>query len=538
MHRAQPLRSAVVAITLLSCVPALVFGQSGERPIYLYQGQGDSKEFRWADRPIEATAYVFRKPVPEGEEEGQIIARVDEETPSLEKVARRLPVQEEHFADSTALAYRGHPTFDVEAIGTQDEYPAQAQGTDVRYFLLIEHGERVYASRTLGSRRGNLPRYYALGNPAHVRVGEVHPKLRSRADTLLERVRSRESIAERSASDGPSRSSARSDVNSKAGDDEGKGSGTTTRSLDQSRSTVGTSLSWAQRLGLLGDVGFFFAIVLGGGAALVALARVFVTDDPSAVDSRAAPEDEAAEETALDEEEKSTWSASSERDLFEAEEGPSGEHSWPYEDHQSEERREPSDSPDVGGASLDGTPSAAHSESGEEEGRRGRSKSPDAGEEEKSLAGTSEGATAKTPAPKPPSESERRTVRTAVVPAFRDWCQEGRPLPSILSRFEWFLEKGEYFGEMEGKDLHLESWHVERDGSAGLASPDGASHWAVKVGRTPVALLPRPEEESFRSLRGFEGEALPSQLIDIEPAWLVVREGRTEVLKTGRVERS
>jgi hypothetical protein len=138
MHRAHPLRSAVVAITLLSCVPALVFGQSGERPIYLYQGQGASKEFRWTDRPSEATAYVFREPIPEGRSGGRIIARTGDAVPSLEEVARRLPAQDGHLTDSTTLMYRAHPIFDGEAIGTQDEYPAQ--GEDVRYFLLIERG--------------------------------------------------------------------------------------------------------------------------------------------------------------------------------------------------------------------------------------------------------------------------------------------------------------------------------------------------------------------------------------------------------------
>jgi hypothetical protein len=327
-------------------------------------------------------------------------------------------------------------------------------------------------------------------------------------------------------------------VNSDAGGDEGS-SGTTIRSSNQNRSTVGTSLSWAQRLGLLGDVALFFAVILGVGAALVGLARVFITDDSSPEDSRAVSEAEAAETSAHDEEEKSPWPASPERDPPEAEDVPSGEHAWPYEDHRSEEEhRAHSDSLDDGGWPPEEPPPAAHSENEEEETRDGRSKSPDTEGEEKSPTAESGGPTAEAPAPRTPSVSERRAVRAAVVPAFRDWCQGDRPLPSILSRFEWFLEQEGYLDEVEGKDLHLENWHVERNGSAGLASPDSASHWAMKVGRNPVALLPRPEQERFRSLRGFEGEASPSQLIGIEPAWLVVREGSAEVLTTGRVERS
>jgi len=261
----------MTSLRLLICVLVLLSwgggestsarAQSGEPPIYLYQEQGDSKEFRWADRPIEATAYVFRKPVPEGEEEGQIIARVDEETPSLEKVARRLPVQEEHFADSTALAYRGHPRFNGEAIGTEDEYPAQAQGIDVRYFLLIEHGERVYASRTLGSRRGNLPRYYTLDSPdspVHVRVGEVHPKLRSRADTLLERVQSREV----NAPDSSEGSASSSTVDSNSAGSSGRTDANGVSAL-VARYLTGRALWWGGS-GLFGGLMFLLGMTAGG----------------------------------------------------------------------------------------------------------------------------------------------------------------------------------------------------------------------------------------------------------------------------------
>jgi hypothetical protein len=250
------LRLLICVLVLLSwgkgeTPPALA--QSGERPIYLYQGQGASKGFRWIDRPSEATAYVFREPVTGEEDSGRIIARADDAVPSLEEVARRLPAQDGHLTDSTTLMYRSHPIFDGEAIGTQDEYPAQ--GEDVRYFLLIERGERLYASRTVGGRLGNLPRYHTLGSPAHVRVGQLSETLRPAADTLLRRVQEGEDTAEDSAEEAATPIPANEDSG---------GSFANSVSALVARSLSGSALWWGGS-GLFGGLMFLLGMTAAGG---------------------------------------------------------------------------------------------------------------------------------------------------------------------------------------------------------------------------------------------------------------------------------
>jgi len=257
------LRLLICVLVLISwgegeTIPAVA--QSGERPIYLYQGEKDSKEFRWIDRPSEATAYIFREPVPEGETGGRIIARTDAETPSFEKVAHWLPKQEGRFADSTTLALRAHPEFGDQAIGTQDEYPAQAQGKDVRYFLVIESGEQLFASRTLGSSMGNRPRYHTLGltSPAHVRVGQLPQKLRSSADTLLRRVQGK----------GTGGNSTEGDASLDRADSDSAGTPGRTDASSFSalvaRSLSGSALWWGGS-GLFGGLMFLLGMTAAGG---------------------------------------------------------------------------------------------------------------------------------------------------------------------------------------------------------------------------------------------------------------------------------
>ena len=165
------------------------------KPIYLYTGQENSKDFTWIENPEEATAYVFREPVPDGDSGGRA-ASTSTVDPFLSSLGQDV------FA-TAKLTTGEHPTYGAPAIRTADGYPSTANRQPVRYFLLIEIEGQYYSTRTIGGGSGNYPRFYTLGEKVgQARVGKVHRSWSEDAERVLTEAKvgltSRETSQERS----------------------------------------------------------------------------------------------------------------------------------------------------------------------------------------------------------------------------------------------------------------------------------------------------------------------------------------------------
>lgn len=175
------LRTAAILIIVL---PALGMGstapaQPETRPIYPFLGNLDAAYYKWAENPESATVWVFREPVPAEDSGGRPISDPGENSQWPDSSG---------LVGKTSLMLAPHPEHSTDALRTAVEFPIRREGRKLRYLVAIETSRGIYYSRTLGNSRVNLPRYYTLGSPAHVRIGKADPKWEKQARALIRPV--------------------------------------------------------------------------------------------------------------------------------------------------------------------------------------------------------------------------------------------------------------------------------------------------------------------------------------------------------------
>lgn len=474
-----------------------VAAQSSSQRMFL---EGE-QSFRWTDAPGEATGYVYREKVPDGETRGRIVGR------TIADAAERLPQQVGKYIGQTALVFKPHPQFGGKALATEKTYPVEGQA--VRYLLLIETAEgRLYTTRPT-SNVGNYPRYHTLSGP-DVRVDRVHRDLRTAARELLQRTKK---SAEQKASAGTGSTDSseldttrREKITSLEGGETGEASlvqngsaaeeSTSVPSHDragENRTVLSPLYMWLGGSGVFGAIMFFFGMAAGRGSGSAGQEKSrnensrpqrrtkppSLTPQDSEDTSEGLGHDEVREivETRVEErieEERDTFRQVV-LDFYKEEVVPLQERVQELENQI--EDQEPETTP-------------------------------------------------------PEDEGKRQSVDQELASAFVEWCRKGGSQVRRVSRFREFLDEQIQIDEV--RDIQY-----ERDSTSDEFVDDarnGVTFWLVRRdGRQFVLPSPLTATEFDRLRPVFTGDANPETIEDIQPARLGQEAGRLVLQEQGKV---
>ena len=502
-------------------------------PIYLYIGQGNAKDFTWADSE-EATAYVFREPVAEGESRGRMIAGSETKTKS------GWPSKEQFVGRTSLVAPESSP-FGSGALRTADRFPNETDGGRQRYLLVIEAGGETYYSRTLRNSKGNFPRYHTLEDQAAVRVGQVHRSWKEPSENTVARAKEW-SKDDTSASDAGVDSSV---AKASSGEEESSGStakestkrsapeasGSSDDKTPSTASSVGVGLSWTDRLGLLSEILLFVVLTLGSGYVLFWGFGWYldtVRDEESDTSRRAdGTGREADEDDAVAEEETSTDdSGTSDEPAYDDD----GEKEDPESNAGGETKSQ------VAAEGLRSMTSGSEEQADDQEEEVSPSvselfddeDSPDKQKGSLEKTGKASSGSDDKDAEDPELSPRGRRIQDRCGAVFAEWCREENDLRSVDPRFEWFLER------QLDSSVSVSHWVVRDEGEYDRADPSDATHWVVETTQAAV-LLPRPYEDAFASTHAYDDTEPPDQVTDATPAVVSVEGHDLSLRETGHL---
>jgi len=473
--------------------------QAEERPIYLYTGEGQQKDFTWTD-PEGATAYVFREPIPEGEE-GRMISEAEAKT------KRGWPSQDQ-IVGRTSLVESEDSPFGSGALRTEDSFPNEKNGIRQRYLLLVEAGGDTYCSRTLTNRSGNSPRYHLLTDPTVVRVGKAHSLWQEQAERLIARAEQWANGGDTSPSQGKVSSASASSRAEKANRQS---------SSAPVENGVGVGLSLADRFSVLGKILLFVVLTIVLGTVLIRGIGWYLDarrDEKSEVPPH-------MKEDASDEAEASTARSDSSRHDEEedrSEEEVEIRNPTAAEGLRNTTSRIEEGDPEAASSSVENLFMGSEETADGEEGPSGEAYETDA-ETENDGESDSE----------PSISLQEIQIRGRFGTAFVTWCQEEDDLRSVGSRFEWFLMN------RFSLPVSVSHWTVQEEGEYARATPSDATHWIAETKKATV-LFPLPKEESFASTEGYENVEPPDQVAEAIPTLVAVEEDTLSIREAGHLK--